>query len=45
MSDVLVLYISVPNSGKAGWFAKGMPGTTRELAQEPGAHALAAASR
>lgn len=44
MSDVLVLYISVPNRGKAGWFVKGVPGTMRELAQEPGTHALAAAT-
>lgn len=44
MSYVLVLYISVPNRGKAGWFAKGMPGTMRALAQEPGTHALAAAT-
>ena len=44
MSYVLVLYISIPNRGKAGWFAKGMPGTMRVLAQEPGTHALAAAT-
>lgn len=44
MSYVLVLYISVPDRGKAEWFAKGMPGAMRALAQEPGTHALAAAT-